>query len=222
MIDTGVAEKETINTNHNVTAVPLEDYPHEFDCYVVSTTSVDVLTHMYLHRHFVFVVERTLLHDLAVFIPVSFVFEVIFDFFHYCLHRLLHHQYFYKHCHKTHHKFKHPISITSFYQDPLDLVLTNSLPTISALYLTKTFLSYRQFQLALVYKIFIEISGHCGKKTNPTSSFPQFMWLPKILGIDLYTEDHDLHHSLNNCNYAKRFALWDKLFRTFTPMKTLS
>lgn len=68
--------------------------------------------------------------------------------------------------------------------------------------------------LIMIYKIFIEISGHSGKKIKATS-FPQFMWLPKIFDIELRTEDHDLHHTLNNCNYSKRFKLWDKIFSTY-------
>jgi sterol desaturase/sphingolipid hydroxylase (fatty acid hydroxylase superfamily) len=69
--------------------------------------------------------------------------------------------------------------------------------------------------MIIVYKNFIEISGHSGKKLYPTSCFSQFKWLPQWLNIELYTEDHDLHHSLNNCNYGKRFSLWDKLFNTY-------
>jgi sterol desaturase/sphingolipid hydroxylase (fatty acid hydroxylase superfamily) len=65
-----------------------------------------------------------------------------------------------------------------------------------------------------VYKIFIEISGHCGKNIN-SCSFPQFVWLPKLFKIEMYAEDHDAHHRFNNCNYSKRFILWDKLFLTY-------
>ena len=76
-----------------------------------------------------------------------------------------------------------------------------------------------QFNLIITYKLFIEISGHIGKKIYPTSCFSQFMWLPKLLEIELYTEDHDLHHSMNNCNYSKRFSFWDKLFGTYKSFR---
>ncbi len=72
-----------------------------------------------------------------------------------------------------------------------------------------------EFYLITVYKIFIEIAGHTGKISKPTCSFPQFIWLPKMLNIELYSEDHSLHHSKINCNYSKRFSLWDKIFGTF-------
>jgi len=94
------------------------------------------------------------------------------------------------------------------------LVITNSIPTIVTLLIIPN-ISYLQFHFIIVYKNFIEIAGHSGKISYPTCSFPQFVWLPKLLHIELYTDDHDLHHSLNNCNYSKRFSLWDKFFGTY-------
>ena len=113
-------------------------------------------------------------------------------------------------------KFCHPVSIITYYQDPVDLIITNSLPTILSLYfLSPIFIpSYFQWNILILYKNFIEISGHVGKKMHPTCCFSQFFWLTKWLHIELYSEDHELYHSLNNCNYAKRFSLWDKLGNT--------
>lgn len=68
--------------------------------------------------------------------------------------------------------------------------------------------------LMLVYKTFIEVSGHTGKQVK-SSSFPLCIWLPRIFGIELYTEQHHLHHLNSNCNYSKRFSLWDKMFGTY-------
>ena len=104
--------------------------------------------------------------------------------------------------------------MTTFYQDPLDVVISISLPTIISSKVIPN-ISYFQFNLIIIYKNFIEISGHCGKILYPNTSFPQFIWLTKWLKIELYAEDHDLHHSSNNCNYSKRFTLWDKVFCTY-------
>ena len=82
-------------------------------------------------------------------------------------------------------------------------------------------ISYFQFILLVVYKTAVEIAGHTGKKTYPTSSFPQFPWLVKYLGIELYTENHDLHHRYLNCNFSKRLSLWDKLFGTYHESKII-
>jgi sterol desaturase/sphingolipid hydroxylase (fatty acid hydroxylase superfamily) len=129
----------------------------------------------------------------------------------------LHHPYFYKYFHKKHHKFQHPIAITTFYQDPVDLLITNSFPTMMTLLLLSPMvsISHFQFHMILVYKTFLEIGGHIGKHAYPSSSFPQCKWLPQWLCIELYTEDHDYHHSHNHCNYGKRFSLWDKVFGTY-------
>jgi len=210
-IDYGVLNKQSINNDINL--IPKEEFKNEFHYYVLSTTTVETITHLYINNNFIYI-YRDIYLDIILFIPVSFMFEIIFDFFHYLTHRLLHSKYLYKYCHKIHHKFKHPQSIISYYQDPVDLIITNSTPIILALSLTKN-ISYRQFNILLIYKTFIEVSGHCGKYVNPTSSFSQFIWLPKLLQIELYTEDHDLHHSLNNCNFSKRFSLWDKVFNTY-------
>jgi len=154
---------------------------------------------------------------LLFFIPVSFLFEFILDFFHYCGHRLLHHAWVYRYFHKKHHRFAHPRPITTFYQDPIDLLVTVSIPTVLSLLFIPA-ISLFEFQLYMVYKMFSEISGHSGKILSPTSCFPQCIWLPRMLTIQLYTEEHDLHHSSNDCNYAKRFSCWDKVFGTYRAL----
>ena len=210
-IDNGVSNKENIYNDNALT--PKENFKYEFHYYVLMSTSIETSTHLFINSNFIYI-DQTFYKDIILFIPISFIFELIFDFFHYINHRLLHSKYLYRYFHKLHHKFKHPITIITYYQDPIDLILTNSIPTILALSLIKN-ISYRQFNIILIYKSFIEISGHCGKYIYPTSSFSQFIWLPKLLQIELYTEEHDLHHSLNNCNYAKRFSIWDKVFHTY-------
>ena len=213
-IDYGVSNKPGIN--NDIIQIPKEEFKYEFHYYVLTTTAIESITHIFIKNNYIYI-DRDFYQDIILFIPISFIFEIIFDFFHYITHRLLHSKYLYKYLHKVHHKFKHPISITSYYQDPLDLIITNSVPTILSLSFTKN-ISYRQFNIILIYKTFIEISGHCGKICYPACSFPQFIWLSKLLQIELYTEDHDLHHSLNNCNYAKRFSLWDKVFNTYKSL----
>jgi len=210
-----VTERNSVWYNNVVSKIPKEEYKYEFHINVLTTTSVEAMTHVFIKNRMIDTnLSRYIFHDFIYFIPFSFIFEVIFDFFHYFTHRLLHHKYLYKYLHKKHHKFAHPTSILTFYQEPFDLLITNSIPTILTL-LIFPYISNRQFHFITVYKTFIEISGHSGKISNPTCSFPQFIWLPKMLSIELYTEDHDLHHSLNNCNYAKRFSLWDKVFHTY-------
>ena len=214
LVDYGASNKTPISIENNHLVV--EKYPYEFHISLVITTGIETLTHIYILSFMTFYqgFSQSILFDLATFIPISFLFEIIFDFFHYSSHRLLHHPFVYRFCHKVHHRFMHPVSITTFYQDPVDLFFTNSIPTIFGFYMIPR-ISYIVLHWILIYKNFIEISGHCGKISYPSSCFPQCVWLPKLLGIELYTEDHDIHHSLNNCNYSKRFSLWDKLFGTY-------
>jgi sterol desaturase/sphingolipid hydroxylase (fatty acid hydroxylase superfamily) len=209
--------------NNDMTSLPKEDYPYEFHLHVASTTAVETITHILIKDYIMIdlVVSNTIYYEVFYFVPISFCFEVVFDLFHYIGHRFLHDKRVYKYLHKKHHRFKHPIAITTFYQDPFDLLITNSIPTMLALCIVPKIpsflpkISYLQFHMILVYKSFIEIGGHSGKISYPTTSFPQCIWLPRFLGIELSTEDHNLHHSLNNCNYAKRFSLWDKVFNTY-------
>lgn len=212
IIDYGILDKKAIQNNNYIT----EEYPYELYVIMLRSNLIETITHIYILSFMTFYqdLSQRWLYDLTLFIPISFLFEILFDFFHYSGHRFLHHPLVYRYFHKIHHRFLHPTSITTYYQDPVDLLITNSLPTIFALSMIPR-ISYLMFHWILIYKNFIEISGHCGKICFPASSFPQFVWFPRLLGIELYTEDHDNHHSLNNCNYAKRFSLWDKVFGTY-------
>ena len=216
LIDNGTSNKISIANNSSSSVQ--EKYPFEFHISLVTTTSIETVTYMYISSFIIFNegLSQSILCDLVLFIPISFLFEIVFDFFHYSGHRFLHSPWIYRYFHKVHHRFLHPISITTFYQDPFDLMITNSIPIILAVSIIPR-ISYLMFHWLLIYKNFIEISGHCGKISYPSSSFPQFVWLPLVLGIELYMEDHDIHHSMNNCNYSKRFSLWDKVFGTYKP-----
>jgi sterol desaturase/sphingolipid hydroxylase (fatty acid hydroxylase superfamily) len=193
--------------------LPKETYKYEFHVNVFTSTAVEAATYVFIDMYYMPITTSSIL-DIVYFIPVSFAFEICFDFCHYIAHRSLHHPSLYKYFHIKHHTFRHPIAITTFYQDPADLIVANSVPTMIALQCVPC-MTPLQFHWILVYKNFIEISGHCGKDLHTTSSFTQCMWLAKWLQIELYTVDHDLHHSLNKCNYGKRFSLWDKCFGTY-------
>ena len=155
--------------------------------------------------------------NLVMFIPLSFIFEIVFDFFHYWTHRSLHMSNL--PWHKLHHTHAHLKSVIAFQQDWVDLILTNSIPFLLTWRLVQSVYPLSEFELSMLitYKLFVEVSGHIGRKTSPSSSFPQCVWLPRFLGIELYGEDHSLHHMNPNFNFAKRFALWDKAFGTFRP-----
>ena len=167
--------------------------------------------------------SQSLFITTLLFIPVSFLFEVIFDFFHYIAHRAEHtFPILYRSFHKTHHTHHHPTLITTYYHNLGDLLLTNALPLFATLLILKTSfltplpipISPHLFFAIYLAKSYMELCGHSGKDIQKTGSFVQCVWLPRLLGIDLYTADHDAHHRLSNGNYGKRFSLWDRVFGT--------
>ena len=188
-----------------------EKYEYEFIFDTILASFVEFLTFYILNYRSS---KYDIFNDLCYFIPISFIFEIIFDLFHYITHRIFHIKYLYL-IHKHHHEHNNIKSIIAFHQNPLDLIVTNSVPFYITLKIVSNFYEISNLILStlIVYKIYTEICGHIGKESK-TSSFPQFIWLPKLLGIELYSDDHLHHHMYVNCNYSKRFCLWDKIFGT--------
>ena len=217
LIDHGVKHKPLIKNHLTVK----ELYKHEFDLNLLSSTLVEAVTYVFVRVYVLKASSTVTLGDIVWFIPHSFLFELVFDFFHYWTHRMVHHHLLYAYIHKKHHKHLHPITITTYYQEPLDLLITNTVPTLLTL-LMIPMMSLPQYHMMLTYKEYIEISGHCGRQLFPTHSFIQCIWLPRLLNIQLYTEEHDLHHSVNRCNYSKRFTIWDKVFGTYHNIEQLT
>jgi sterol desaturase/sphingolipid hydroxylase (fatty acid hydroxylase superfamily) len=182
---------------------------------ILSSTIIETLTCYVIKNYFV---NQSDTINILLFIPKTFLFEFIFDIFHYCAHRLEHqNKFLYQNFHKKHHNYNNINSYVTFCQSPIDLILSNSLPQIATLFIMPKFSSL-EYTLIKMYLSYGEIGGHNGHYTYPTSSFSQFIWLPKFLNIELYSEDHYLHHSLNNCNYGKRFSFCDKLFGTYSSI----
>jgi sterol desaturase/sphingolipid hydroxylase (fatty acid hydroxylase superfamily) len=179
---------------------------------IVSVSLVDLVT-LYIALAYSTVRTDTWGTDYLLFIPRSFCFELVFDFFHYCFHRMCHTvPYLYKHIHSHHHANSAITVYTTFEQHPLDLVLTNMLPILFTAALMAP--NHHFMFLFFWYKSFLEISGHLGKE-NKGLSFPQCIWISKALGISLKSKDHNYHHIRPLKNFSKRFSLWDKVFGTF-------
>ncbi|DAZ96384.1 TPA: hypothetical protein N0F65_010751 [Lagenidium giganteum] len=158
------------------------------------------------------------LYEFVWFIPQSLAFELVFDFFHFTAHWICHQStWLYQHVHKRHHMHLHPCPLSTYEQDGFDLLLTNVLPFVAASKLTFA-VSPWQFHLLLAYKSYVEVAGHSGLDIKGYS-FPQLPMLSS-LSICLRVHDHDVHHTHPKWNFAKRFAVWDKLFGTFRPATT--
>uniref|UniRef100_A0AAV1T2X9 Fatty acid hydroxylase domain-containing protein n=1 Tax=Peronospora matthiolae TaxID=2874970 RepID=A0AAV1T2X9_9STRA len=152
--------------------------------------------------------------EFATFIPKSLLFEVTFDFFHYVMHRACHYiPWLYKNVHKRHHLHLHPCPLSTYAQDGMDLILTNVLPFCLAWSFDFS-MSGLQLHLLFAYKTYVEVAGHSGLDVKGVS-FPQLPLLNNVTGICSRIHDHDLHHTHQRYNFAKRFSLWDKVFHTF-------
>ena len=207
--------------------VPKENFKHEFLLYTIGGSFIKSSTHYIAITYILgtpnIVDLSSFITDIPLFIIKSFLFETIFDVAHYTLHRLLHSNlWMYKNIHKKHHKFPHPIADTSFYMHPADLILSYSVPLFFAICVLDSrghifSVTSNDLHFITTYLTYQEIAGHLGKQMFPTSSFSQCIWLPRILDMQLYTEDHNLHHTTLHCNYSKRFSLMDKIFGTYCP-----
>ena len=220
LIEFGTRDREYIH-EAEVKRSPISMTSPRSIFYVASASVLEAVTYCVGARYifnFSKVDFSPTLVDCMTFIPLSLASEIVFDFFHYWAHRLSRSNKYLYNLHKEHHKHKYPTAITTFYQHPIDLIISNSIPALLSAYMVR--LSPFQISVLSVYKTFVEIGGHSGKVLYPTCSFPQINALPKLLGIELYSEDHDIHHSLVTCNYAKRFSIWDKIFGTFVPRNT--
>jgi sterol desaturase/sphingolipid hydroxylase (fatty acid hydroxylase superfamily) len=124
----------------------------------------------------------------------------------------MHYPLFYKYVHYQHHT-AYLINANTTYNHTLpDLIITNFLPIVA----TSAILPVSQYTLTTIfwYKAILEVSGHTGKDTS--SSFIQCIYLPRLLGIPLYSRDHNKHHIQPKVNFSKRFCIWDKIFGTYS------
>ena len=200
---------------------PQEDYKGEFILQLIKISIFEFVSFLVLTKTITFVDYN--IYDFVYFIPLSFCYEVIFDFFHYWTHRFLHSQpQIYIKTHKVHHKHIILKPIITFMQDPVDLMATNLFPMTMTLLIfafLNIYMSLFIYVCILMYKSYIEISGHTEIEITKSCSFPQFIWLVKFLGIELYSINHMTHHRHPNTNFSKRFSLWDKVFGTWKDQK---
>ena len=189
--------------------------------YFTTTTLCEYLSYRHIYLAFTFY-KGNKTYNCICFVPIAFLTEIIFDFFHYWTHRISHENTtLYRMSHKIHHQYSmQQIGIfDTFTHSPLDYIITNTMPFTIAMYAMSDYMTLLQFTMIGVFKTYVEIFGHTGIESRPCSSFPEFMWIPKYLGIELYSEDHENHHKYVTCNYSKRFLLFDQLFNTYKISK---
>eukprot|EP01116_Phalansterium_solitarium_P020482 TRINITY_DN6062_c0_g1_i2.p1 TRINITY_DN6062_c0_g1~~TRINITY_DN6062_c0_g1_i2.p1 ORF type:complete len:285 (-),score=16.58 TRINITY_DN6062_c0_g1_i2:55-864(-) len=127
------------------------------------------------------------------------------DFLFYWTHRLLHHPLLYSRFHKQHHMFNASIGIAAEYAHPIEDVLSNQLPTISAPLLLGSHPAVLWSWLA--YRLWQTVDVHSGYNF-PWGIYRIAPWF--FQGSDR----HDYHHSHNLGSYGATFRFWDKLMGT--------
>lgn len=129
------------------------------------------------------------------FIKIGF-YGLAVDFFFYWYHRAMHEVDFLWKFHRKHHLTKHPNPLLGAYADEeqefFDMAVIPFLAywTLRAAGLP---LGFYDWWFAFQYVAFSELMGHGGvRMTGPAPS--PFAKIYEALGMELVTEDHDLHH----------------------------
>lgn len=170
-----------------------ETYPREYYMYLIQSSLVEGVSNLGIQRFFIMrELKVNIVCEIPCVILSSLFFEVIYEVCHYWTHRLLHEKTMYAWFHKTHHKFWCPRGIHAFYQHPMDIVISHSVPCVIAVIMLPN-MSGVYYHCSLVYKQYYDICIH----SNPES-------------------DHRLHHSVSKYNYGKGISLWDTIFRTYS------
>jgi sterol desaturase/sphingolipid hydroxylase (fatty acid hydroxylase superfamily) len=140
----------------------------------------------------------TILKQFALFIVIN---DTIF----YWSHRLLHHPAIYKYVHKKHHEFKVTIGIAAMYAHPLEVILSNTLPTVGGALLVGAHPVV--WFLWLWLRMVETVDAHSGYQLP----FSPFHLLASVQGG---AERHDFHHSHNVGNFGSFFIFWDWIMGT--------
>jgi sterol desaturase/sphingolipid hydroxylase (fatty acid hydroxylase superfamily) len=142
-------------------------------------------------------------------------FEVLFDAFFYVAHRAVHsNAALYAAVHKQHHVHKHDSRLTSALQmTAADVALTHTLPVLGALLLVPIAPGL-ELSIVKAYLLFQEAYGHAGC-AHRGRNFGPAPWVVQAMGVELRSEDHQLHHIRAGVNFSKRFSLFDRLGGTY-------
>ena len=157
---------------------------------------------------------------LSWWLPVEVgLYPIILDFWFYLYHRSCHELDGLWQYHRTHHLTKHPSPLLSSYADHeqefLELALIPVL-TFAVLKMLGFPMPFWDWWVCHTYVIFAEAIGHSGLRIW-ASTASTFSPLLQACGMELVTEDHDMHHRKgwkHSSNYGKATRVWDRLLGT--------
>lgn len=147
------------------------------------------------------------------------MYGLVLDFWFYWYHRVMHEYDGLWKYHRTHHLTKHPNPLLSLYadteQEVFDVAIVPLL-TYGTMKLMGFPMGFYDWWMCHQYIVFTELFGHSGIRlwTTPPSTNS---WFLTLVGAELCTEDHDLHHRQgwrHSANYGKQTRFWDRMFGT--------
>ena len=151
-------------------------------------------------------------YDLESFPSVlEFAFQILFsifceDFFFYWSHRLLHTPWLYKRIHKRHHEYYNTIAMACIYTHPIELIIGNIFPMLSALCIFRSNMHAITLGTWIPMRIMFTHDGHSGYDFpfSPSKALP-------FASTSVY---HNYHHLKNIGNYGSSLRIWDHIFGT--------
>lgn len=200
---------------HERDQVPDESVTRVLNSLIATATIRPVVSVFLAYR-----VSQAPITTLSWWLPAEIgIYGIILDFWFYWYHRCMHDNDSLWQYHRTHHMTKHPTPLLTLYadsvQEAFDII---GIPMLA--YGTMKMLGmpmgFADWWLCHQYVVWTELWGHSGLRmlvTPPTTATP-FL---KLIGAELITEDHDLHHRSGwkkSHNYGKQTLLWDRLFGT--------
>ena len=150
------------------------------------------------------------------------MYSIVLDFYFYWYHRLMHDLDGLWRYHRTHHLTKHPIPLLTLFADFEQEVFDIIVVPLASYFTMKAMgfpMNFYDWWFCQSYVVFFELWGHSGLRIMNSVPTP-FGPLLKYLGMEMNTEDHDLHHRKgwrSSYNYGKQSRVWDRLFGTCHP-----
>jgi len=200
---------------HERDQIPDNSVRKVMDSLTATATFRPLLTIMLAYRS-----SQTPLSSTSLWVPVEIgVYGLVLDFWFYWYHRVMHEFDGLWKFHRTHHMTKHPNPLLSLYadweQEIFDVALV-PLMTYASMKMMGFPMGFFDWWICQQYIVFTELFGHSGVRlwTTPPSTNA---WFLNMVGAELCTEDHDLHHRQgwrHSANYGKQTRFWDKLFNT--------
>jgi sterol desaturase/sphingolipid hydroxylase (fatty acid hydroxylase superfamily) len=179
----------------------------------------ECMKHLLVNHFFVQPIALYFLYDAFAYfgtsirgsLPSTFVIlrdllvaALVNDTLFYWGHRMLHHKSIYKYIHKQHHQFKATIGIACEYAHPVEDIVSNIIPTLSACLFMGSHILV--FWIWLAIALTFTIDAHSGY----SFWISPFNKLPFQVGSDR----HDFHHSHNVGCYGAAFRFWDNIMGT--------